>query len=213
MARARWWLAGAIWLGVVGWLTLRSAPSQAATVAKLRWYCVACGSEGLADVLHNVLLFMPLGVVARGLGWPWRRTTLLLLGISVAIETTQGTLLTGRDASLGDVLSNVSGGGCGWLALPWVAQLWRPTERDAKRLTVSVLALAIVAWIVSGVGLHPALDGSGVWQAELLRTSPFTERFAGTLDRLAVNGVPISDGAFRPHLASSDSLGVTMQVT
>lgn len=164
-------------------------------------------------MLHNVLLFMPLGLVARGLGWPWRRTALLLLGLSVAIETIQGTMLVGRDASLSDVLSNVTGGMLGRLSLWWITQLGRPTERTAGQATIGVLALATVVWTVSGIGLQPALDGTGVWRGELLRTSAFTERFAGSLDRLTVNGVRISDGVFRPRLASSDSLAVTMQLT
>src|SRR5579862_6439631 len=108
-ARAGWRAFGVIWLLVVAWCTLRSAPSQAAEVQQLRWYCIVCGDSGGADILLNVLLFLPLGLTARALGWRLRNTILLLMTLSIAIEVTQGTLLVGRDASLGDVCSNTAG--------------------------------------------------------------------------------------------------------
>src|SRR4051812_28611679 len=109
---------GAAWVGVIGWLTLRSAPSQAATVALSPWYCVACGSEGVADLLLNVVLFLPLGIAAFFAGWRLTAAAAIAFAISVAIELTQGIALVGRDASLGDVITNTIGGSAGWIIPP-----------------------------------------------------------------------------------------------
>ena len=56
------------WLLVIAWCTLRSAPVPVEEVARLRWYCVVCGDSGVADVVLNILLFLPVGVLLRSNG-------------------------------------------------------------------------------------------------------------------------------------------------
>lgn len=79
-----------------------------------------------ADVLLNVLLFVPFGVFAAGPGIGSRRrraARAALAGalLSAAIEMVQG-LLPGRFPSLADVLGNGLGAWAGaWLALAWAA--------------------------------------------------------------------------------------------
>ena len=201
------------WLALVFWLTLRSAPAQAATVAELRWYCISCGAEGVADLLLNVLLFAPLGIAACGLGWSWRKTAVVFFALSTSIEITQATLLVGRDASLGDVLANSTGAILGWLVLPLLIDLCHPAPRTARRAAIVVTSLMFGTWAASGIGLRPALDGTSRWVGQLLPSSPFTEPFAGAAGRVTVNGVAITNGPFEPPRALADSLALTVQLT
>lgn len=197
---------------MVLWLTLRPAPAQSATVAALRWYCVACGAEGIADLLLNVLLFLPLGVAARALGWPARRTVLALGCISGAIELTQGNLLPGRAGSLGDVIANSCGAIIGWIAFPLVCALARPSERFARRGTWLVVAAMCATWLATGAGLRPALERTRSWIGQLRPSSQYTEPFAGTVSDVTVNGATVRDGVVNPPIGTGDSLEVTLHV-
>ena len=77
----------------------------------------------------NIFLFLPFGLLARHARWPLLRTVLVFGLFSLGIEVTQGTLLVGRDASLGDVLSNTLGAGIGWLFWPGLLAAARPHPR------------------------------------------------------------------------------------
>ena len=113
-ARAVWAVSAVAWLAVIGWCTLQSHPDAAAEIAELPWYCVVCGDGGTADVLLNILLFLPLGLALAALDSSRGRALLVVMALSTAIEVYQGTALVGRDACLGDVLSNSAGGLLGW---------------------------------------------------------------------------------------------------
>ena len=72
----------------------------------------------LAELIGNVLLFVPLGMALR---WRLPRfgvggVTIVALLISVAIETLQGVLATGRWATTTDVITNTVGGLIGAIA-------------------------------------------------------------------------------------------------
>lgn len=113
---ARPLLAG--WLLVVAVLTLRNDPAAAARVAETPWSCILCGDAGGTDFVLNLLLFLPFGLLARAAGWRLGRLALCALALTIAIEVTQGTLLVGRDAALGDVVANTAGAMVGWWLFP-----------------------------------------------------------------------------------------------
>jgi hypothetical protein len=119
--------------------------------------CWVCGARGVADVIANVLLFLPLGVVlflrTRRAG----RSVLCGALLSAAIELIQFRL-PGRDPSLGDLLFNTLGTGAGVLFVV-SAPLWRAPAR--RWLAPSVAAGAAVCLMAGGVLLlAPALpDG------------------------------------------------------
>lgn len=81
-------------------------------------WCIVCGTRGLADFLGNILLFVPLGLALAALGWSWWRVALAGTLLSVGIEALQVFVVTGRDASIGDVLGNGLGALAG--ALAWL---------------------------------------------------------------------------------------------
>ena len=171
------------WLGEVAWLTLRSAPRQALVVSRLHWYCVLCGSEGASDILLNIILFAPFGLLARAGGWSWRRVALVFTTLSIGIELAQRTLLVGRDASLGDVLSNGSGALLGWVVLPMLIHLGRPDVHVARRAVRALSVLMALVWLLSAIALRPEIRTNVDWRAELHPEGWMTQPFTGTVER------------------------------
>jgi hypothetical protein len=106
------------------------------------------------DVVLNVLLFIPLGLGLRLAGWPRRRVGGAAFLLSFTIEALQYFVVTGRDASLGDVLTNTTGGVVGAALVPVCFALLAPSPRLARRLVLAgsliwVTQLALSAWLQS----------------------------------------------------------------
>jgi hypothetical protein len=130
---------------------------------------------------------------------------------TITIELLQIRIIAGRDASLGDVLTNALGALLGIL----LADTWRawilPTPQEARWRALLATggwcaAMAIGAWGVR-VSLPPTRYW-GQWAPELLGFDPFT----GTLLHATVAGVPFPEGAmgdsprFRSSLLSDSVL-------
>ncbi len=208
--RPRWLVAAAtVWLLVIAWSTLRSDPAAAFRLTETSWHCIVCGEGGATDVFLNLLLFAPLGVLARAAGWRVTRTVVWCAVLSTTIECIQGTLLVGRDATLGDVLANTGGALVGWGIEPWLASFATPAPAVAKRRATFCLALAALVWLASGWSLRPSLDGPAPWTGQLLHRWPGHDRFAGTLDSSAIDGIPIPNdplAGLPPHRDTFDLL-------
>ncbi len=188
-------------LALVAATTLTSAPSQADRVAETIWSCVVCGEAGATDVLLNLLLFAPLGVAFRTLGLSWPRSLAAALGLTLAIETTQATLLAGRDASLGDVLANTLGALGGWWLWPKLAELRQPTRQQARRTAVALWSASTMVWLLSGWGMHPEGSGRGPWVGQIGRVWSGHVAFPGTVDHVALNGIEVPNDSM-PSVAS-----------
>src|SRR5882724_7729315 len=143
--------------------TLVPHPENAALVARTPIWCLACGDLGLLDVLLNVLLFIPLGAGLRLLGRSWRQVTLLGAALSFAIETAQYFAISGRDASLGDLLTNTAGAALGaLLAASW--RVWLvPTPRSARLLSLAAALIWLSQVAVTGAAVRPALPPTVYW--------------------------------------------------
>src|SRR5207247_7607868 len=88
-----------------------------------RWRsCVVCSDRGTADVLVNILLFLPFGAALAAAGVPVSRCVLGGALVSAGVEFAQ-LYLPGRDPSLGDVVSNTVGSGLG-VVLVTTAPRW-----------------------------------------------------------------------------------------
>lgn len=181
-------LAG-IWLAVIASFTLVPLPRQLAQAAATPWYCVVCGDQGMMDVLLNVALFVPFGL---GLGLLGARPFRALLAgslIAVAIELLQATLVTGRDPSLSDVLTNGLGTLIGAFLGVWAPQLWRPSVARARQL----MLLGGLAWLVM-VGLTGWLLTEGQAAGPVVLTkapaAPFLDQFRGTILQIRSDDVP-----------------------
>ncbi len=116
-------------------------------IAETPLWCLVCGEQGTVDVVLNVLLFIPLGF-SLAWGQPIARAVLVGFGLSTVIELAQLTIIGGRDASLGDLLSNTLGTGLGALASARWRVLIRPGRKTARRLVMA----AAIGWIVMEAG-------------------------------------------------------------
>ena len=96
---------------LVATLTPLSDPRGAAAATPL--LCLVCGDQGGADVVDNLLLFLPLAIGLRLSGQSWRRTVLAAFLISFNVELLQYWLIPGRDTSLSDLLTNTASGAIG----------------------------------------------------------------------------------------------------
>jgi hypothetical protein len=133
-------------------MTLQPDPRAVAAAARTPLTCIICGDRGGVDVVLNVLLFIPLGFGLRLAGWTRRRVAAASLLLSFTIESLQYFVITGRDASLGDVVSNSTGGMIGAALVPVCFALLAPSTRLAGRLLAAaclvwVLLLAVSAWL------------------------------------------------------------------
>ncbi len=167
-------------LAAIAGLTLVPLPDQARASALTSWHCLICGDMGMADVLLNIALFVPLGLALGLKGVRPARTLLIGFLLSTAIELLQATLVAGRDPSLSDVLTNTVGTLAGGVVGRAVPQLWLPTVARARQLA----ALGAVAWLgmvtLSAVGLtdDPANGAVTTIQAP---PAPLLERFNGEI--------------------------------
>jgi len=116
--------------------------------------CLICGERGGADLVLNLLLFLPLAIGLRLSGQSWLRTVLVAAAVSFTVELLQLRVVPGRDASLSDLLSNSTSGAIGATIGAVLPRALAPTGRRAVGLLAggiaSVLALlAVSAWLLS----------------------------------------------------------------
>jgi VanZ like protein len=148
-------------------------------------FSLASGDEAVAEVIQNLLLFIPFGVA---LGWRdvrWRTLVLSGLALSFTVEFLQ-QWIPGRDPSVGDLVTNsvstLLGG-----ALVWAARFWLlAPERHAPWFALAAAGVAVTAWLATGWLLRPMLPRA---DAPELRTPDLGEHmdlFSGQV--LSVTG-------------------------
>lgn len=173
------------------WLTLRPDPAAGPATALTPWRCLACGPSGSADLFQNLLLFVPLGVALGGVGAPPFRVAWIAVVASAAIELTQAILPIGRDAALGDVLANGTGGYLGALVV-WQRDRWRASLRWAPLL---VLGLFVAQLVATSILSRASLRGPEPW---LLREAPIRSgvpRYGAPIDSVTLGGRRIITGS------------------
>lgn len=201
------------WLAVVAALTLRSAPEQAARVAETPWTCLVCGDAGATDVLLNLLLFLPFGLLLRLAGWRLWRSAALLTALTITIEVIQGTLLVGRDAALSDVLTNAGGGIAGWLLLPWLVAAARPTPERARHAATAILAASALVWWGTGTGIRTALSPAGPWYGQPTHHFPGHADFPGRVDAATFDGLEVPNDPLAHVPDDRGALALELTVT
>lgn len=143
----------------MAWLTLRPDPGAEWAAQASPPGCIACGEAGVADLLLNVLLFVPLGMALRRLRWAGWAVAAAGLGLSAVIEATQGLVLVGRDATLGDLLANTAGAAIGFGTMG----RWDRRSRRAQRTAAGALLAFTAMLALSGWLLEPRLAGPEPW--------------------------------------------------
>ena len=200
MKSARW--LGAVLavagLGAILGLTLFPNPQQAAVADLTPLLCLICGEAGGADVVRNLLLFMPMAAGLALLGWPWGRIVALCALVSVGVETLQHISLTGRDASLSDVLSNTAGGAAAVAAGLRLGPLLGPGPALARRLSLAAAAAWFGILLFTALSMRPWAP-PGRLRNYCTASFPTSEIFAGTARSMTLNGVMLSCDRDLPH--------------
>jgi VanZ family protein len=170
--------------------------------------CIVCGEKGLADVLVNIILFMPLGAGLALTRWGALRLTITGWLLSGAVECAQ-FFIPGRDPSLGDLLFNTLGTLAG-AALVRTAPWWlRPRATTVATLAGTVIAVAAIGGTLALLG--PQLPHStyyGQWTANLEHLFWYRGRvLAATLGGTPLPPHRLTDSeAARGHLLAGDTL-------
>ncbi len=100
------------WLAATGYMTIRARPARAARLNLIPF--VGVGHDTAFDVLVNIGLFVPLGLLLATLGWRAVVVLGLALAISLSIEVTQYVTDLGRTADVDDVITDTLGASIGW---------------------------------------------------------------------------------------------------
>lgn len=177
-------------LCIIAALTLTPDPSAGYQPLSL---CITCGALGGVDFVLNILLFLPLGVGLRLRGVSPRRAWLFALALTICIEALQVRVIAGRDASLGDVISNALGAFIGiQLVDRWRALLF-PRAHRATRFAVAGAAIWFGAIALGGWALTPSIDAGpyhALWAPDLYQI----ELFGGQVLDARLNGAPLERG-------------------
>ena len=169
-------------------LTLFPNPGQAVFSARTPLLCLVCGDQGGADVVLNLLLFTPLAMGLRLLGWSWRRTVVMSASLSFAVEFLQYCVVAGRDASLSDLLTNTTGASIAAAIAPHLGRLLTPDRVLARRLFSGSVALWLGVLTFSAVAMMPWVP-SGPLRNDCTRSFGRDDDFSGTVRSVVLNGV------------------------
>lgn len=181
--------AGIAWVALVGVLTLTPVGGWSPRMSS---GCLLCGELGGADLIRNILMFMPAGLflarrrvsvtVAVGLG----------LLLSAGLESAQ-LVVPGRHAAMRDVLVNAMGVGTGVVFYRALAAGLLNANRAvfAAAALLPIVAVALTGWL-----LQP-LQTDDVYYAQWVPRRPYYARWDGALLDAAVGGTRTPIGRLR----------------
>jgi len=147
-------LGVAVALAAIGYATLRPMPS---TEVRLPLLCLICGDLGAVDAILNVILFVPLGAALVFFGHSVRRAVLVAFLATFAVESLQFTVVAGRDASLGDLITNTLGAALGAMLVATWRRWLRPRRRTAQRLAGGAALAALLVLALTAAALRPSV--------------------------------------------------------
>lgn len=157
--------------------------------------CLVCGPRGGVDAILNILLFMPLGVGLALSGLTWNRAVIAACVLSLTVETTQFFFIPGRDATLGDVLTNTIGGALGF-AIARRAGIWlRPSPRAATIMSLGWCVFWLAIQAISSFSFAPSVPNSGYY-GQIARQLGGFALFRGKVIDPKIGDVAITDKRF-----------------
>ncbi len=164
--------------------------------------CLVCGTLGGVDSILNVLLFFPLGIGLALSGIPWKRAVLTACALSLTVETAQFLFVPGRDATLGDVVTNTVGGALGF-AVARSTGIWlRPAPRTAAVLGLAWCTIWLTIQAISSFALAPSIPDSRYYGQIAPKLGDFVV-FPGRVVAARIDDVAITDA----QLNETDSVG------
>jgi hypothetical protein len=169
-------------------LTLFPHPDQASYSALTPLSCLVCGDTGGADVFLNLLLFAPMAVGLRLVGWSWARVVTTAALASLTVECLQYFVVPGRDASLSDLITNTGGAAIAAALAPVFGDLFVPAPAAALRYLVGAIGLWLTVLGLSALAMTPWAPG-GRLRSECTRSAETADVFARTVRSVVLNGV------------------------
>ena len=163
-------------------------PTRAPIPRRVASPCVGwCDDTRVADLVLNILLFVPLGFAGRLAGIRSRTVVLAGTAFSLCIELLQWRAIAGRDASVVDLFSNSLGTAVGALLAANVALLIRPGCRAAARLVLAATLVWCAALFAGAWAVRPAPTSKPFWGQ---RTPQLSEPlpYGGEVVTARVNG-------------------------
>ncbi len=185
----RWFCVALVILGAlaIGIATLVPAPEPVDPLILPPFSCLVCGDLGSTDIVLNLLLFAPFGAGLALLGLRPRRVFLIAAMVSLTIEALQVKVISGRDASVSDLVTNSLGA----LLVAWLVHrrvmLVLPDRRRATRLAIAALTAWISLEAAAAWALQPALPETVYW-GQWAPNLGFLDQFKGTVLGAAVAG-------------------------
>ena len=164
--------------------------------------CLVCGTFGGVDSVLNILLFLPLGIGLALSGTPWNRAVLTACVLSLTVETAQFLFVPGRDATLGDVLTNTVGGALGFVVARNAGVWLRPAPRTAAILALAWSTIWLTIQGISSFALAPSIPDSKYYGQIAPKLGDFA-LFPGRVHAARIDDVAITD----TQLNEIDSVG------
>ena len=157
--------------------------------------CIICGTVGGVDAILNVLLFVPLGVGLALSNVRGRIAIPTMVALSLSIELAQLIAIPGRDASLGDLLTNTAGGALGFALCVNTSRWLRPSARTATRLAIAWCSLWLGIQTAASFGFSPALPPSRYY-GQIARPLEIFARFEGKVLAAKIGNQDVPDREF-----------------
>ena len=157
--------------------------------------CIVCGETGGTDVLLNLLLFTPMAIGLRLLGWSWRRVLPVAALLSLTVELLQFSVVAGRDASLSDLLANTVGAAAAAALAPLIPGLVAPDPTRARRLFPFARALFLAVLALSALGYRARRAPGALWSA----CTPFPPAIGAWTGTRAFGGAQPGHSPVRPE--------------
>ena len=175
-------------------LTLQPVDDRLAGPVAKGW-CLICGDVGLADFFLNCALFVPFGMGLRLAGVSWRWTIAACAALTLSIELAQMSLVTGRDASAGDLVANTAGGIAGALLGTYWPRVLLPAPRASRTLAWISAACAAGIVALSAIAMRPFVPAVPLWGQIAPRLGQF-DHFEGLVLGATVSGETMPSARF-----------------
>lgn len=172
---------------VLGIMALTLTPTDSSTEAAFE--CIICGERGLADVILNIIMFMPVGILAV---LAFGMTPAIVVGaafFSAGVEAAQ-FFIPGRDASLGDLLFNTTGALLGLFVVAVAAHWIRPRARLLPVFAGAATVLCLCAVFATGQLVRPVFSDL-TWYALHTPDLPHLEPYDGVVTEATVGDVAL----------------------
>jgi hypothetical protein len=188
----------------IGFLTL--SPEQ------LQWDQVECCQT--TDFVLNIALFIPLGIGLGVTGFSGLAALLAGAVLSGVIELSQVSLVTGRDASLHDVVSNAFGAGAGvFFAHHWeTRQVWWKWVGGALS-GVFIMSAILGPWLVL-----PDYPSGRPWYSQWQHDFRAMATFPGRVLSFTMQSIELPDGVveyperLQQAIERSDSTVISLRI-